>query len=119
MITRNAPLFFGLILGIALGLVYGWLIRPSEYTGSSPAALREDHVIDYVLMTAQAINNEQDLDQAKRWLSYLGTLDAEEYVQSALAYAQEHDFNQTDISRLRELAEKLVRRPPSPEVSPP
>ncbi len=119
MITRNAPLFFGLILGIALGLVYGWLIRPSEYSGSSPDALREDYRVDYILMTAQAVDNEQDLDRALHWLSFLGSLDAEEYVQSALAYASEHDFNQIDISHLRALAEKILRRPGLPEASPP
>jgi hypothetical protein len=65
MISRYAPLFFGLILGIALGLVYGWVISPSEYTGSSPEALREDYRIDFTLMIAKAYSNDNDLAQAK------------------------------------------------------
>ena len=119
MITRNAPLFFGLILGIALGLVYGWFIRPTEYTSSSPDALREDYVVDYVLMAAQATADEQDLGQAKQWLSFLGSLETEDYVQSALAYATEHDFDPTDIALLRELADKFERKFPDTQVSPP
>jgi hypothetical protein len=103
MISRYAPLFFGLILGIALGLVYGWVISPSEYTGSSPEALREDYRIDFTLMIAKAYSNDNDLAQAKHRLSLLSAQNSDEQALSALVYAREHDFNFDDIETLNQL----------------
>ena len=49
-----------LALGITLGLVYGWVINPVQYTDVTPDALRIDYRTDYVLMVAEAYRAEQD-----------------------------------------------------------
>ena len=37
-----------LLIGIALGLVYGWIISPVEYVDTTPDTLRADYRADYV-----------------------------------------------------------------------
>ena len=59
-------IIIALIVGIALGLIYGWVIEPVEYTDVTPNILREDYRADYVLMVAEAHQNEQDPETAAR-----------------------------------------------------
>lgn len=111
MISKYAPLLLGLILGIALGLVYGWVIQPGEVTGSSPDALREDYRIDMTVMIAKAYAHEADLDQARTWLMLLNPQDPAQQAQSALAFAEEHEFSPGDIEDLHRLLSDLKSAP--------
>jgi hypothetical protein len=107
MISRYAPLFFGLILGIAVGLVYGWIIRPAELAESSPETLREDYRIDITLMVAEAYAYDDNLEKARTRLTLLDPQDPEEQIRVAWHYAQEHDFSRIQISTLERLADDL------------
>ena len=62
-----------LAIGIVLGLIYGWAIDPIEYVDVPPNILREDYRVDYVLMTAEAYQNDFDTDTAARRLAILGS----------------------------------------------
>ena len=88
---------------MALGLVYGWKISPVQYTDAPPNILREDYRTDYVLMTAEAYQNEQDARTAARRLAVLGSESPAEIVTSALNYATNNGFTEAEILLLQDL----------------
>jgi hypothetical protein len=107
MNTNIIRLSLGLILGLFLSLLYGWLIRPVEYVDTSPATLREDFRTDYVLMVAESYRGEQHLELAHIRLAALGPELPFSYVADAIDYAGQLGFSSLDIQLLAELAEAL------------
>jgi hypothetical protein len=102
-----ARLLMGLGLGLALGLVYAWVLRPIEYVDTTPGTLREDFRVDYILMVAQAYGAEGDQTLAQVRLAALGPQDPLDYVVHALEYALAYDFSQRDLDSLSRLAAAL------------
>lgn len=49
-----------LVIGIALGLLYGWVISPVQWIDGVPAQLREDLRIDYLRMVIDSYSVNQD-----------------------------------------------------------
>lgn len=66
-----APIGFGLLIGVAGGLIYGWLIQPVRFTETSPQALRADFQDDYVALIAAAYAATGDLPRAEARLALL------------------------------------------------
>jgi hypothetical protein len=96
-------LFVALLLGIALGVVYGWVIAPVQYTDVTPNILRKDYRADYVLMVAEANQNEQNPEIAARRLAILGSESPAQIVTSTLDYATNNGFTQNEILLLQGL----------------
>ncbi len=94
-----------MIIGIALGLVYGWVIDPIEYTDVTPNILRADFRADYVLMVAEAHQSEQDSETSVRRLATLrvGSESPAQIVASTLDYAAKNNFTQNEINLLQGL----------------
>jgi hypothetical protein len=104
MTTSNwIKIFIAVLAGIALGLVYGWVIAPVQYTDVTPNILREDYRADYVLMVAEAHQSEQDPEMAARRLAILGSESPVQIVTSALNYATNKSFTQNEILLLQGL----------------
>jgi hypothetical protein len=103
MINRYSPILFGLILGIAIGLLYGWVIRPIQIVESTPDTLRDDYQTDLILMIAEAYESEEDLDLALRRFELLELEPPEGILQAALTYSQDHDYKVIEVQRLNEL----------------
>lgn len=59
------PLVFGVILGLALGLYYAWVVNPVEYLETAPAALRDEYKATYYNMIALAYVSTGDIEQAQ------------------------------------------------------
>jgi len=76
-------LLTGLVIGIALGLVYAWLISPVKYVDTEPATLRADYKDAYRQTIAQAYAVTGDLARAQARLALLGDED------QALALAEQ------------------------------
>ena len=114
MITRYSPLLIGLILGIALGLFYGWVIRPIEIVESTPDTLREDFRADLILMIAESYESEEDLDLVLNRFELLELEPATAVLQTALTYAQNHDYKILDLQRLSTLLTDLESSDESP-----
>jgi hypothetical protein len=112
-------LFVFLLPGIALGLLYGWLIQPVHYVDTAPASLRADYQTDYVLMVAQAYSAGQDLQTAQVRLASLGPEPAADHVTRALTYAVDHDFSRYDLDTLNQLAIALREAAPTAEIQSP
>jgi hypothetical protein len=91
------------LIGIALGLVYGWVIAPIQYIDVTPNILREDYRTDYVLMVAEAHQSEQNPETAARRLAILGSESPAKIVASALVYATNNGFTQNEIMLLQGL----------------
>lgn len=62
----------GLTLGIALGLVAGWVLWPVEYADVSPDLLDDGFQFDYATMIAHTYAADGDLDLARARLARLG-----------------------------------------------
>ena len=91
------------IIGITLGLIYGWVIEPIEYTDVTPNILREDFRVDYVLMVAEAHRSEQDSETTVRRLAILGSESPVQIVESALDFAVKNNFTENEINLLQGL----------------
>jgi len=68
--------FLALLIGLALGLLYAWVLSPVQVVDSNPSALRADFKDQYrsVIAAAYAANN--DLPRARARLALLGDPDA-------------------------------------------
>jgi len=119
MISSNWIKFFiALAIGVVLGLVYGWVISPVQYTDAPPNILRKDYRADYVLMTAEAYKNEQDAETAARRLAILGSESPAEIVASALEYATNNGFTKDEILLLQGLLTAMQTYQPQGNDSP-
>ena len=92
-----------LAIGVVLGLIYGWVIDPIEYVDVTPNILREDYRVDYVLMTAEAYQNDFNSEAAARRLAILGSESPATITASALEYANRNNFTPTEIQALQTL----------------
>ena len=90
-------------IGIVLGLIYGWVIDPIEYVDVTPNILREDYRADYVLMTAEAYQNDFDSEAAARRLAIFGSESPAIITANALDYANRNNFTQAEIQSLQSL----------------
>ncbi len=108
-----------MVLGLAAGLAYGWLIRPVSYVDTAPGSLRADYRTDYILMVAETYAGEADLESAKVRLATLGPQDPVEALSGAIDYAVAHGFSQADLITLNRLLERLRAAEPTPEIGAP
>ncbi len=106
-------------VGIGLGLFYGWIIDPVKYVDTTPDSLRIDFKSDYVLMVAEAYNNERDLGQAMNRLALLGSKAPADIVQQAIVFALEKDsqgkqhYIDSDVILMRALLQAITSTLPS------
>ena len=107
MSLRSPFLYIGLLLGLAGGLLYGWLLRPAQTVDTSPASLRQDYRTDFVLLVAEIYAGDQDASRAAARLAALGPVSASEHVEAAMAYATAQGFAAQDLERLSLLARGL------------
>jgi len=64
---RAAPII-GLVIGLALGLAYTWVIAPVELVNTYPALLRTDYRWDWVRLAALSYVADGDMERARlRW----------------------------------------------------
>jgi hypothetical protein len=107
--TRSLWIFilFALMIGIGIGIAYGWYLDPVEYFDLPPDTLRADFKADYVLMTAEAYRVEQDPGLAARRLAVFGTKSPSAIAADGLAYARANGFSDSDITLIQELVTAL------------
>jgi len=111
---RWIPILLFFIVGIVLGLVYGWVIAPVQYTDITPDGLRIDYRTDYVLMVAEAYRSEQDPALAARRLAVLGSQPPASIVEVAYDYARQAGYEASDLTTIQELSVALETWQPAP-----
>ena len=107
-----------IIIGIGIGLTYGWVINPVVYTDVTPDALRADYRADYVLMVAEAYQGEQDPETAARRIAMIGSETPDLIVTSSLDYAIANNFSQNEILLLQGLLTAMQTYQPQPVNAP-
>lgn len=103
MSPRILKLILPLAIGIALGLLYGWVIDPVEYVDITPEILRADFRADYVLMVAEAYQAQADSELAARRLAILGVDLPAQIAASTLDYARQQSFTSDELASLQRL----------------
>ena len=98
---------FAILLGIGIGLLYGWIFQPIQYTDTTFDTLRADYQTDYVLMTAEAYALEHSTPTAIRRLAELGDALALEKIRQAILFAEQAGYNDLDLEKLRSLQSAL------------
>jgi hypothetical protein len=68
---RWLSLLIGLGLGLAVGLVYTWVLNPVQFYNTVPADLRSEYKEQWILLAAAAYRQDGDLDRALVRLSRL------------------------------------------------
>lgn len=89
-------LLTGFLLGIALGLVYAWLVEPVQYIDVSPAALQPAGKERYRALVALAFQANGDVNRARARLALLNDPNP------ALAASSQAERWQADQSMARE-----------------
>ena len=116
--SRWIRFLIAILVGIGLGLIYGWLVNPVKYVDTSPDTLRIDYKTDYVLMVAEAYQKEGDLANVAYRLALLGDVSPAGTVQQAILFAQKAGYTEADIARMQTLMDTLqaielsLRTPP-------
>ena len=117
--SRWIRFLLAILAGIALGLAYGWIVSPVRYVDTSPDMLRVDYKTDYVLMVAEAYQNEKDLALALRRLALLGDTFPVDIVYQAIDFARQYGYDNADINRMQTLMDDLqALNPPQETPSP-
>jgi len=94
-------LVVGLVLGLALGLVYTWGINPVELTNTYPALLRTDYRHEWVRLAALSYAAGDSLDRTEARLSGL----SEETVTQALESLMMEYVAAGDLETLRRMTQ--------------
>lgn len=114
---RWIPILLAALLGIALGLVYGWRIEPVQYTDITPDVLRIDYRTDYVLVVAEAYRAEEDSALAAQRLAVFGSEQPALIAGEAYDYARQSAYPAEDLTLLQELTVALQAWQPTPGTS--
>ena len=96
-----------LLIGLGVGLFYGWVVNPIEYVDTAPASLRNDYRADYVLMVAETYQAENNITLARQRLAFLGEASPESIVQQAMDFAVQANYAPSDLGLLRDLSDAL------------
>jgi hypothetical protein len=94
-------------LGIAIGLLYGWIINPVKFVDTTPASLRVDYRTDYVLMVAEAYHTDQNVELAVRRLAIFGGETPAAISAQALQAGRQMNYSQNDLTLLQELTHAM------------
>jgi hypothetical protein len=106
--SRWVRFFIVIVVGIALGLLYGWLVDPVDFVDTTPNTLRADYRADYVLMVAEIFSAERDVEKAVIRLTYLGDPSPVDSVQNAMIFAVDAGYGSEDLRLLRDLVDALA-----------
>ena len=112
---RLKRFLIALTVGLALGLLYGWVISPVVIVDTSPEMMREDYRTDMVLMTAEIFSESGDLNIPLLTLKLVSSQTPSATVGQAIGYARTAGYAENDITLLQILAAALSS---SPGVSP-
>ena len=111
-------LLTGLIIGIVLGLLFSWIVAPTEYVDTTPDTLRSDYKDSYRLTISLAYQSTGDLARAQARLGLLGD---EDHALALAEQAQRHlaeGGTSEEAQALADLAAVLGQAPVAFTASP-
>jgi len=96
-----------LLLGLGLGLLYGWVINPVSYQDTTLDSLRIDYKTDYTLMVAEVYHQSNDLEWAMNRLTLLKDKSPLHSIEGSLKFAAQAEYTLPDMFLLRDLHNAL------------
>ncbi len=105
-----------IVVGVGVGLVVAWGVRPAPPGESALPALRSDFRTDYILMVAEVFSQEGDLIAASTRLAALGEDSPARAVQLAILAARDLGYATRDVELLAKLSQALQKYTPVPGV---
>jgi hypothetical protein len=108
------PLIVATVLGLSLGLLYGWVLQPVQFVDTTPASLRADYRTDYILMVAESYHADQDAELANRRLAIFGSDSPASLAAQALQTGRQNGYSANDVSLLQELTRAMQAHQPAP-----
>ena len=105
--ARWIRFILAMLIGVGLGMLYGWEINPVKYVDTTPDSLGIEYKTDYVLMVAEAYHAEGKLDVAVRRLALLGDAPPLEIVHQAVLFAEREGYLDADLALMRALSADL------------
>lgn len=100
-----------IVLGIGVGLFYGWSVVPRQSHEATFDRLRSDYRTDLVLMVAEVYAIEQDSSRAQARLAIFQSGDALRQVQEAIVTAGQLGYSPADLDLLANLSAGLLSAP--------
>ena len=117
-LSRFFWFLISILLGIMVGLVIGWYLRPVPMGLVLSTALRSDYQTDYVLMVAEVFDLEKDLPKAVQRLAGLSAEPPARIAQVAVIRAGELSYDRHDLELLAKLAQALHTFPVNASPAP-
>jgi hypothetical protein len=119
MTERRFPweILLALVIGIALGVTYGWVISPVEVFDAAPEALRLDFKNQYRAVIAASYAANGDLSRAQARLSLLGDADSYQALSAQAQQALAAGESQVTVQQLAGLAAALQGSAPTVTVT--
>ena len=105
--SRWPHFFIVLLLGLGLGLLYGWVINPVSYQDTTLDTLRIDYKTDYTLMVAEVYHQSNDIDWAMNRLTLLKNKSPLHTIEESLKFAAQAEYTLPDMFLLRDLHNAL------------
>ncbi len=102
-----------MLVGAAAGLYYTWVVNPVEFVDATFNQLRQDYKADYVLMTAEIYDDDNELYQAVIRLDKLAESSAETAVKNALDTAERLGYSDADYDMMSNLYNALTGEVPT------
>ncbi len=112
--TRWIRFSIAILLGLAAGLLYGWVINPVTYVDTQPQALHPAYKADYVLMTAEIYRADGDFPAAVQRLQVLGDESPAALVQNAISFALSAGYSDADLETMQRLLRVFQTPQPAP-----
>jgi hypothetical protein len=100
---RWGRFLLAILVGVGLGLLYGWLISPVTYVETTPDTLHIQYKTDYVLMVAEVYNADKNLEMAVHRLGILGNFTPTDTVYQAITFAQKAGYADADLALMQNL----------------
>lgn len=104
-------LALGVVIGVAVGLFYTWLINPVEYVNTPPASLRQSYQEEYLALIAASYRATGNLERAEARLALFDLIDPAERLTELAQQRVAADADDNSAQALALLASDLSRPP--------
>lgn len=118
MIRRTSffAIALGLVLGVALGLVYSWLIDPVRLYNTTPPLLRSDYRHEWIRLAALGYVADEDMERALIRLKGLRQEDIQDALAAMIEAYAAHGQPAPTMRKLSRLARQLDVNTPAMQI---